>query len=99
MRDGQAGKSELCLIRNQLKAAIGVRHGDGSGCSVFIKSFAPGQSWQSMLGYVNKDEGKPHYRRVTHNVTNAEIAAGKTSWAVCRLSYEEDRLLFLRRRI
>ena len=99
MRDGQAGKSELCLIRNQLKAAIGVRHGDGSGCSVFIKSFAPGQSWQSMLGYVNKDEGKPHYRRVTHNVTNAEIAAGKTSWAVCRLSYEEDRLILTKKNL
>jgi hypothetical protein len=29
-----------------------------------------------MLGYVQKDKGKPHYALLSHNVTDAELQAG-----------------------
>ena len=53
---------QLNALRNQIKAALGVRRADGSGCTISIAPFAPGQTWQQMLGYVTKDEGKSHYR-------------------------------------
>ena len=88
---------QLIQLRNQIKGALGVRPRDGSGCTVAIAPFAPGQAWQPMLGYVTKDVGKPHYKFARHNVTDAEIDAGKTAWATCRLSYEEDRLVLTKK--
>ena len=98
--DGLAvSQSQLLALRNQIKGALGVRRADGSGCTISIAPFAPGQSWQPMLGYVTKDEGKSHYACVRLNVTDAEIAAGKTAWATCRLSYEEDRLVLTKKNL
>jgi hypothetical protein len=98
--DGLAvSASQLNALRNQIKASLGVRRADGSGCTISIAPFAPGQTWQPMLGYVTKDEGKSHYRCARLNVTDAEIAAGKTAWATCKLSYEEDRLVLTKKNL
>ena len=32
-----------------------------------------------MCGYCTKDMGKPHHRKVTHNVTDGQINAGSSS--------------------
>ena len=92
-------KSQINQLRKEIKAAIGVRHNDGSGCQVAIKAFAPGQTWSAMLGYCTKDEGKPHYRMVRLNVTDDAITAGKQAWATARLSYEDDRLVLTKKNI
>ena len=91
---GVVGKKETDLLRNQMKAAIGVTRGDGSKCQIILKAFAPGQTWGAMLGYCTKDDGKhPNYSMVRLNVTDEAIAAGKLAWASARLSYEDDRLV------
>jgi hypothetical protein len=41
-----------------------------------INPLSEGQTVEHMLGYVQKDRGKPHYALLTHNVTDAELQAG-----------------------
>lgn len=96
---GPVGKPTINLLRNQIKSALGVRRNDGSGCKVEIKAFAPGQQWSLMLGYITKDEGKPHYRMVSLNVTREEIEAGKTRLASAKLSYEDDRIVLTKKNV
>ena len=72
-------QSMLNLLRNQMKAAMGVRRSDGSACTISIAAFGPGQEWLPMCGYCTKDMVKPHHRKVTHNVTDEQINAGSPS--------------------
>ena len=94
---GPVNKKLIDLIHNQIKAAIGIKRGDGSGCQVHVNAFAPGQSWTPMLGYCSKDMGKPHHADVRFNVTDEEIKAGKAAWAAARISYEDDRLVLTKK--
>jgi hypothetical protein len=94
---GPVNKKLIDLIRNQIKAAIGVKRADGSDCQVYVSAFAPGQSWTAMLGYCSKDMGKPHHADVRFNVTDEEINAGKAAWAAARISYEDDRLVLTKK--
>ena len=94
---GAVNVKMINLVRNMIKAALGIRRGDVSGCSVYVKAFAPGQDWLAMLGYCTKDMGKPHYRDVRFNVSEADIASGKTAWASARLSYDDDRLVLTKK--
>jgi hypothetical protein len=94
---GPVNKKLIDLIRNQIKAAIGVKRADGSGCQVYVAAFAPGQSWTPMLGYCSKDMGKPHYDDAHFNVTDEETKAGKAAWAAARISYEDDRLVLTKK--
>jgi hypothetical protein len=94
---GPVNKKLIDLIRNQIKATIGVKRADGSGCHVYVTAFAPGQSWTAMLGYCSKDMGKPHYADARLNVTDDEIKAGKAAWATARISYEDDRLVLTKK--
>jgi hypothetical protein len=56
---GPVNNKLINLIRNQIKAAIGVKRADGSDCQVYVTAFAPGQSWTAMLGYCSKDTLPP----------------------------------------
>ena len=40
-----------------------------------------------MLGYVHKDRGLLHFENISHNVTEAEIAAGIEEHKSLKLSY------------
>lgn len=84
-------KRDETIIANQIKAALGIRRGDGLNCTVQVKMFAPGQRWHAMLGYCTKDHGCAHYKMVRHNVSDDDIERGKGEWASAKLSYEDDR--------
>ena len=49
--------------KKELKQAMGVRFGDGSGCTIELKPLVDGQTFQRMVGYVNKDRLLTHFRR------------------------------------
>ena len=64
-------------IVNFIKRHLGILPGGGQKCRVQMELFR-GQEWSFMLGYVQKDEGRTHYRFwCTSNITSAELEAGK----------------------
>ena len=55
---GAVNVKQVNMVRNMIKAALGVRRGDSSGCTVYVKAFAPGQDWLAMLGYCREGHGQ-----------------------------------------
>ena len=43
----------------------------GKGYKVQCKPFSVGQTWEAMIGYITKDQGRPSYEIRTHNITPA----------------------------
>jgi len=41
----------------------------GRGYKIMLKPFEKAQSVSAMIGYVTKDEGKPHYQIRAHNIS------------------------------
>lgn len=42
---------------------------DGKGYKIQCKPFSPGQTWEAMIGYITKDQGRQSYQIRTHNIT------------------------------
>ena len=42
---------------------------DEKGCKIQCKPFSPGQTWETMIGYITKDQGRQSYQIRTHNIT------------------------------
>lgn len=52
-----------------------------------------GQTFQRMLGYVFKDEGKPHFRNTLFgDITRADVDAGKEEWTSLKLDYMQSKV-------
>ena len=84
------------MLADELKSLVGWRRGDGSGIYCQTKEFAPGQTWQMMLGYVHKDSTQPHFRICLHNINSNDIVKGIAEWQTAKLSYEDDKILLTR---
>lgn len=41
----------------------------GRGYKMQLKPLATGQTLTAMIGYITKDQGKPHYKILAHNIT------------------------------
>ena len=70
-------------FRAFMKRHLGILTGGNIRCKIGINYFS-GQTWENMLGYVQKDEGKPHYRFWSIGVTEAERRAGVASYQLVR---------------
>lgn len=49
----------------------------GSGAAVVLKPCSAGQTFELMLGYCMKDEGKPHFRKHLVGVTEEQASAAR----------------------
>lgn len=57
------------------------------------KELVTGQTFQRLLGYVFKDEGKPHFQNTTFgDITRGEIDAGKQEWASLKIDYMDGKI-------
>ena len=57
------------------------------------KELVTGQTFQRLLGYVFKDEGKPHFQNTTFgDITREEIDAGKQEWASLKIDYMDGKI-------
>ena len=92
--------SKLCdKMKRDVKKACGITHGSGFRTRMECKPFGPGQTWGMMCGYCTKDFGKPHYRCVRHNVSQAEIDAGVRDWQSAKLSYDENKTVLTKKNL
>ena len=66
-------------FRAFMKRHLGILTGGNIRCKIGINYFS-GQTWENMLGYVQKDDGKPHYRFWSIGVTENERRAGVASY-------------------
>ena len=41
----------------------------GKGYKLILKPLAQGQTMTAMIGYITKDQGKPHYKILVHNIS------------------------------
>ena len=58
-----------------------------------IKELVQGQTFQRLLGYVFKDEGKSHFRNhLFGGITRAEVDAGKEEWTSLKLDYMQSKV-------
>jgi hypothetical protein len=56
-----------------------------------------GQTVEHMLGYVQKDRGKPHYALLTHNVTDAELQAGIKAYNEVAGDYRLNKVIITKK--
>jgi hypothetical protein len=58
-----------------------------------MKELVQGQTFQRMLGYVFKDEGKPHFHNTLFgDITRADVDAGKEEWTSLKLDYMQSKV-------
>lgn len=70
-------------FKNFIRRHLGILTGGNIRCKIGIRYFS-GQSWEYMLGYVQKDEGQPHYRLWSTGVTPAEMRKGRDNYSLVR---------------
>ena len=70
-------------FKNFIRRHLGILTGGNIRCKIGIRYFS-GQSWEYMLGYVQKDEGQPHYRLWSVGVTPAEMRKGRDNYSLVR---------------
>lgn len=62
-------------------------------CHIACKELAVGQTFQRLLGYVHKDEGKPHFQNTTFgDISRADIDAGKQEWQSLKIDYMDGKI-------
>ena len=63
-----------------------------AGGTVDAKPLEAGQTWVYMLGYIQKDQGMPHYSNLSHNVSQEELQEGRKSYEDVRVDYIDGRI-------
>ena len=96
---GPANAKAIEALRKSMKGAFGIQRGDGIGCKITLKPFAPGQQWGQMLAYCTKEAGAFHCRTVSFNVSDAEIEAGRLQWSKAKLSYEDGKTVLYQKNL
>ena len=76
-----------------MKTAMGIQR--GMKCKVDFNAFT-GQDWKYCLGYIQKDEGKPHFRLWALGITGTEMRDGKREYAHAVRAPEQGRALITR---
>ena len=97
--DGPVSAKTIEGLRKSMKGALGVQRGDGIGCKITLKPFAPGQEWEQMLAYCTKEAGAFHCHTVRWNVSDAEIQAGRMKWSKAKLSYEDGKTVLYKKNL
>jgi hypothetical protein len=77
-------------LRNHVKSFIPILR--GSAGHVAIKPLQHGQTWDYMLGYVQKDTGTAHYRMLKHNVSDEDLERGRIAYAGVRNDPTDGRI-------
>ena len=80
-------------MKNEMKAAMGVRWGDGSGALIYLKQLVEGQTVPRMIGYVRKDRNLSTFHNRNKGVTEDMIAAGIAEHQSLKLSYTDNKIL------
>jgi hypothetical protein len=58
-----------------------------------VKPFEAGQDELAMLGYIQKDAGKPHYKLLSRGFTEEQLANAILQHEAVRTTHEEDKRL------
>ena len=64
-----------------------------AGISIQAKPLTDGQTFVYMLGYVQKDAGKPHFLGYFHGVDAAMLQRARREYNLVKMSHEEDKKL------
>ena len=83
----------LKKIKNEMKTAMNLRWGDGSGCLIHLKVFGPGQTVIRMIGYVRKDRNLSTFRNRNKNVSEDMIAQGISEHETLKMSFTDGKIL------
>ena len=70
-----------------MKAALGCRERDGSGCRIEFKELVVGQNFVRMVGYCLKDQGLPHFIMTKKNISDEEMERGIAEHTALKLNY------------
>ena len=62
-----------------------------------IHPLSEGQTFEHMLGYVQKDSGKPHYAIVTNDITDAELQAGVKAYNEVAGDYRLNKVILTKK--
>jgi hypothetical protein len=62
-----------------------------------IHPLSEGQTFEHMLGYVQKDSGKPHYAIVTNDITDAELQAGVKAYNEVSGDYRLNKVILTKK--
>ena len=80
-------------MKNEIKASMGVRWGDGAGALVYLKELVEGQTVPRMIGYVRKDRNLSSFNNRNKGVTQEMIDAGIAEHTACKLSFTDNKIL------
>ncbi len=61
------------------------------GYKIMIKPLVGAQSMVAMIGYITKDQGRPHYQLRVHNVTVQDINKGRQEHNAMLANFEENK--------
>ena len=75
------------LLRKFIKQRLNILPNGNVRCKIGISYFKDGQTWPYMLGYVQKDQGQPHYELWTKEVTGAELINGRQQYELVSLCF------------
>ena len=88
-----ADEPSIKKIKDEMKSAMNLRWGDGSGCLIHLKVFTPGQTVIRMIGYVHKDRNLVTFRNRKKNVTEDMIAQGISEHETLKMSFTDGKIL------
>ena len=74
-------------LRKFIKQKLNILPNGNVRCKIGLTFFKDGQTWPYMLGYVQKDEGQPHYELWTKEVTQAELSNGHQQYQLVSLFF------------
>eukprot|EP00854_Cymbomonas_tetramitiformis_P031934 gene31934-40316_t len=82
-------------IRDVIKAVLNITSTDGA--KVTVKKFIEGQTEIYMLGYVQKDFGKPHYRILhTSDITEIMLADARRQYNTISVDFSQAKIKLTR---
>ena len=56
-----------------------------------MKVFGTAQNFSAMIAYITKDEGRPHYQVITHNITPTEMSDGRREHQALLTSFDDNK--------
>ena len=77
-------------LKKHIKQFIPIQR--GSRGTVAAQPLSQGQSWDHMLGYIQKDSGLAHYRLLVHNISDEDLQRGRVAYAGVRDDPDEGRI-------
>lgn len=82
---------DVAKLKKHLKEFFPISTEDASKFQ--IKPFSEGQTWVHMLGYCQKDFGKPHYQMRSSFISEADLEAARAAYADIQPIATDDRIV------